>query len=443
MFRSFIKEKLRIFRGVIIVVLIFSWIFSGWPAIWLPVKGPSGVWKLQQTRLVRVAMADTAGPNSPGTDAGAPNGSCSNAVNWGDAGLVTDADDTSYMTITGNNLDAGELTDELQASNFGFVLVGTVTSIDGFQVEALGFTTLGGADYTTVSLFTTPGSNRGDNKATGSLPTADPGTTYQSFGGTADDWFPAGSWTEAEVESSNFGVALCFTANAANTRINIDHIRITVTYTVEAVTPADLSWDTGAADFEIWAGATATTDAILTWDNGTLVCSTSLNDDNTRQSTCGSINKSQIYRIQTVLSNVGGTSASMAAGDFVDNVNVQTFWAGTTATLTDCGFADGGTFGGVNDDTSAACTLAYNATNNARITQTGTEVLIAATTGKEGFMYRITTDDDVSLSDSSTYMDASIDSITEDSSRVTIGVIRKPGLHVRGWAKIRGLVKFR
>lgn len=184
----------------------------------------------------QVALAATDGPRNPGTDVGAANGSCSNGVNWGDPGLATDALDGAYLTITGNNLDAGELTDELRISNFGFALT-NVSSIDGITVEIIGFTTLGGADYTTVSLFTAPGSNQGDNKATGSLPTSDPGTTYQTFGGTADDWFPAGSWTEAEIESADFGVALCFTASGANTRINIDHVRITVTYTAAGAVP--------------------------------------------------------------------------------------------------------------------------------------------------------------------------------------------------------------
>ncbi|MDP2647680.1 MAG: hypothetical protein Q8P35_00330, partial [Candidatus Yanofskybacteria bacterium] len=194
------------------------------------------------------------------------------------------------------------------------------------------------------------------------------------------------------------------------------------------------------ADFEIWAGATATTDASLEWDNGTLTCSATLNDDNSRISTCGPINKNQKYRVQNVLKNVGGGVVSMAAGDFVDQVNVKTFWAGTSPTISaasDCGFNDFDT-----DDTSTTCNVAFSG-NDVRITNTTGTVLMAATTGTEGFMYLITTDTNVSLSDSSTYMNASIDSITEDSSRVTIGLKRTPGNYIRGLIKIRGLVKFR
>jgi len=204
--------------------------------------------------------------------------------------------------------------------------------------------------------------------------------------------------------------------------------------------PADLSWDTGTTDFEIWAGATSTTDAVNTWDNGTLACSASLSDSHGLLRTCGSINKNQKYRIQVILKNIGGGAASMASGDPVDHINVKTFWAGTNPTIsaaTDCVFED------VNsDNTSATCNVAFNG-NDVRITNTGTTVLIAATTGTEGFAYLITTDDDVSLSDPSSYSSASIDAITENSSRVVIGVIRIKGIFIRGMIKIRGIVKFR
>lgn len=229
---------------------------------------------------------------------------------------------------------------------------------------------------------------------------------------------------------------------------NVDTIgagaRGEVTITWEAVTPADLSWDTGATDFEIWAGATATTDAVNTWDNGTLICSTSLTDDNTRQSTCGSLNKKQKYRIQAVLKNVGGAAANMnGAGDFVDHVNVKTFWAGTNPTISaasDCGFDELG----ATDDGASTCNVAFNG-NDVRITNihASGNIVIAATTGTEGFMYLITTDSNVSLSDSSSYMDATIDSVTEDSSRITIGLKRVAGNYIRGLVKVRGLVKFR
>jgi hypothetical protein len=57
-----------------------------------------------------------------------------------------------------------------------------------------------------------------------------------------------------------------------------------------------------------------------------------------------------------------------------------------------------------------------------RLTNTGTEVKIAysATNNAEGFMYLITTGSDVPATDSTSYMNTSIDSVTEDSSKITI-----------------------
>lgn len=174
-------------------------------------------------------QAQTEGPNNPSVDDGTAAGSCTNAVNWGEGGLADN--DTTYTTIGGNNVDSGELTDELRVSSFGLVLDGTVQSIDGILVETLawGFNGTSPMNYTTVQLFTAPGTNVGDNKATGELPGADPSSTYTSWGGSTDDW--GVTWTEAQIESSGFGLALCFTADANDSRINLDHVRITVYYT--------------------------------------------------------------------------------------------------------------------------------------------------------------------------------------------------------------------
>jgi len=226
-FRKFLKVSL-------VFLLVFSWLFSGWPQFWLP-----------QNSLLRTqtAMAATAGPNNPGTEAEAGvGGGCNDNSNWSTGGA--NDNDTTYTSISGNALDNGNVTDELRLSNFGFAI--TSSAIVGITVEVLGFVGTSGdtAAYQTVSLFTAPGSNRGDNKATGSLPTSDPVGTYQSFGGTTDDWYPTGTWTEAEIENSGFGVRFCFTAGGADVTVNIDHVRVTVTYTaVPTITSASDSPD--------------------------------------------------------------------------------------------------------------------------------------------------------------------------------------------------------
>jgi hypothetical protein len=93
------------------------------------------------------------------------------------------------------------------------------------------------------------------------------------------------------------------------------------------------------------------------------------------------------------------------------------------------------------DNGSTTCTAAYSG-NDVRITNTGGgNVVIASSTGTEGFMYLITTDSDVPATDATSYMDASIDSDTEDSSKITISGPTAPNLtqsHYR-WRNDNGI----
>jgi hypothetical protein len=176
----------------------------------------------------------------------------------------------------------------------------------------------------------------------------------------------------------------------------------------------DLTWATGSADFRIFESSN------LTWGDGTLVCGGSLSDDNASTIDCNffTIDNSTQYRVQVVLKNTGTADAAMASGDYVDHVAVKGGWAGTSPTLGNCAFQDLD-----SDNTSATCSAAWNATNDVRLTNTGTEVKIAysATNNAEGFMYLLTTGSDVPATDSTSYMDASIDSDTEDSSTISLG----------------------
>ncbi len=188
---------------------------------------------------------------------------------------------------------------------------------------------------------------------------------------------------------------------------------VACTVAVHPILIPDLSWTTGSADFKIYQSSN------LTWDSGTLVCSGSLSDTNGDTIDCnsGTIANSTQYRVQLVLDNTGTADATMASGDYVDHVAVKGGWAGTSPTLGNCAFNDLD-----SDNTSTTCSAAWNATNNVRITNTGTEVKIAyaGTNNAEGFMYLITTDNDVPAAHTGSYMNASIDTITEDSSKISI-----------------------
>lgn len=207
-----------------------------------------------------------------------------------------------------------------------------------------------------------------------------------------------------------------------NLYIEVDHLDQTLNFgaisavSLDSLYPStpNMTWATGAADFEIWESGS------LTWDAGTQICSGTLTDDNAATITCnsGKISPSTQYRIQMELDNAGDGAANMnGAGDYVDHVNVKAGWAGTNPTLGTCGFNDNDA-----DDGSTTCTVAFNS-NDVRITNTGGgDVVLAATTGAQGFMYLITTDTDAAQS-STSYMNTSIDSDTEDSSKITINAI--------------------
>jgi hypothetical protein len=216
-----------------------------------------------------------------------------------------------------------------------------------------------------------------------------------------------GAYTDSAqyaLQASAGLITLSWTANADDWAMIVGAFK-------ESPAP-DLTWATGSAEFEIYQSSSPTWD-----DDSPPVCAGTLTDDNASTISCdsGTITGSTSYRVQVILKNAGTANATMASGDYVDHINVKGGWAGSSPTLVSCGFEDVD-----GDNTSPSCSAAWNATNDVRLTNSGTEVLIASSTGTEGFSYLITTDSVVPASDSTSYMDASIDSNTEDSSKITI-----------------------
>lgn len=185
---------------------------------------------------VRVASADTAGPSGAGT-AAAETTTCSDNMNWGVPSTELSANDTTYVSYTGNNFDTGEISDGIYASNYGFSTSGT---IDGIQVEIINFSDGKAWEYEDIVLGTAQGTRVGSDKAdsTQAAPTSDPGSTTDSWGGTADTW--GASLTSAQVNASTFGVEFCWQAGTDNVHPSIDFVQVTITYTAsaeEAVVP--------------------------------------------------------------------------------------------------------------------------------------------------------------------------------------------------------------
>lgn len=222
-----------------------------------------------------------------------------------------------------------------------------------------------------------------------------------------------GMWDFALYDkSAAAGTTYCFkTVTSADA--DITTYTVTPKITTATAGAADLTWVTGAADFEIWESSS------LTWDAGTLKCGGTLTDDNAATVSCSSanINHSTQYRVQVVLKNSGSSDATMdGSSEYIDHKNIKGGWAGTSPTLGTCDFNDLGS----DDTATTACTAAYNG-NDVRLTETGSgSIKLALTSGQQGYMYLITTDNNIPNTNSTSYLDTSIDSITEDSSKVTI-----------------------
>lgn len=162
------------------------------------------------------------------------------AVNLSNAGTSEDkdawvnptnvgADDASEAVITAATFDSPDISQILVASNFGFAIPAGST-IDGILVEIMRRNSAGAASDNRVQLATgtTFATLVGDNKANTALdwPTAE---AQASYGGAADAW--NAGLTRDQVNATGFAVFLSVQADAANTDIQVDYIRVTITYT--------------------------------------------------------------------------------------------------------------------------------------------------------------------------------------------------------------------
>ncbi|MHC4497500.1 MAG: hypothetical protein ACYS21_00135, partial [Planctomycetota bacterium] len=184
----------------------------------------------------------------------------------------------------------------------------------------------------------------------------------------------------------------------------------------------DMTWETGAADFEIWESSS------LTWDAGTLVASATLTDDTVEivSATPGGVKPSTQYRVQAVLKNISGDDdiKFKDATDYVRHYSVKGAgnWAGTSPTLGNGAWND---FGG-NNKAGFTCTTSWDG-NNVHITNTsGNDVKLAkAIDDTEGISYLITTDTDPVTSSTSYWYALEETGLTKTSSKIRITAVRE------------------
>lgn len=193
------------------------------------------------------------GPNSPDT---AVDDAAVGTVAWSSPSNATALDSANAnATVTFSEV----VTHYLKCTDFNFS-VPAGASIDGISVEinCKGSKTGTGSipAFATIKLVNGAGTVVGDNKATGSLPTS---FTYVNFGSSSDTW--AASLTQSDITDVDFGVVISVFLDASGpgdtSTADIDHVRITVHYSLAQIAWANPTNATASNDSRATATLTA------------------------------------------------------------------------------------------------------------------------------------------------------------------------------------------
>ncbi|MCB0533908.1 MAG: choice-of-anchor D domain-containing protein [Lewinellaceae bacterium] len=194
---------------------------------------PDGAGQLTSPTICPAGSAISNGPTYPGAG---NNVTGAGTIAWSNPSNIT-ANDNSHATIFMTN--SGESSNYLQGTDYGFsipanaTIVGIEATIGRFQNSTSGTS----IRDVVVSLIKN-GTVISNNQAiTGSdWPTSE---TAQSYGGSTDVW--GESWTPANINASNFGLALRVNTGTDSDRTgSVDYMQITVYYTL----PGSLDWYT-------------------------------------------------------------------------------------------------------------------------------------------------------------------------------------------------------
>ena len=261
----------KFLRISIVFLVIFAWIFSGWPKIWQASLIPPEI---------KSADAASVGPNSP-TSADGSSQAGGGTITWTNPTYATSSD--NYRATAA--LAKGVISYYLQVTGFNFNIP-TNARIDGIVVEverSIAETTTYTKDNS-IKIIQGGAISGNEYADTATDWPINSGDAYATYGGSSDLW--GLSWTAADINSSNFGVAV----QAKNTKVNaafkntaqVDHIRITVYYILPTMTvgttgsqtatmniPSTNNYVGGAFTF-VTDINTATTTQIIITDTGTV-----------------------------------------------------------------------------------------------------------------------------------------------------------------------------
>ncbi len=180
-------------------------------------------------QVVAATSVTSSGPNSPGT---VTDVDLFGAPAWSNPSNATSSNN-SYATIS---LADGQISDFLQATNFGFAIPSGAT-ISGIKAEVERSDSGTGGECRDLVVRIVKGGVIGstDRALADPWPSSD---AYASYGGSSDLW--GETWTRTDINASNFGFAIAARVTSSpffTPAPRIDHIRMTVYYTT-AGTPA-------------------------------------------------------------------------------------------------------------------------------------------------------------------------------------------------------------
>jgi YDG domain/MBG domain (YGX type)/Bacterial Ig-like domain (group 3)/S-layer homology domain len=201
---------------------------------------------------VTAVLAAASGPNNAGTGS---NVTGTGTIDWQTPGNIS-ADDTSYATadLTGTNVVTSRY---LEGTNYAFAIP-AAASIDGIQVTIGRFESATGPGNDvrdTVVRLMKAGNITGDNKADTGTDWSTATSASATYGSSSDLW--GVSWTPADINASNFGVALA--ADSDNNRLaSVDYMQITVSYTVNTTTSVNCGAGTPMVQYDSSISCVAT-----------------------------------------------------------------------------------------------------------------------------------------------------------------------------------------
>jgi len=182
----------------------------------------------------------TSGPLSGSTFTSAGGGT----VAWSNPSNAA-SQNGSYATaaVTGGN----RVSQLLNATGFSFPVASNDT-VDGIMAEVYWSDDNGGAwSEHTVTLLK-GGTAAGTDKGIGATPTIN---TYTVHGGAADLW--GTTWAGNEVNSSGFGIAVAAEQEFGAPTVRVDHLRLTVYYTLFFDADAPVSGPQAVPFFSWWS----------------------------------------------------------------------------------------------------------------------------------------------------------------------------------------------